>query len=339
MNKDFAKALLLRCFLALGVVALFVVPLLSICNFRLSAQVDELQKKVTDASRAIAAYDRALCLSNFTVQQAKKTTRHTTSIDGTERTYYVHTPANYDASVRYPVVLNFDGISGSGLGMQEYSGLNDLPAISVYPDPLVGKEGFTAWQGAPYSLDGDGDVRLVKDIIETLPNSYCVDSTRIFAVGMSNGGGFAMIAGCELPQYIRATVGISGAYYTDCQGEGRAVSVMAVHSLDDQAVPFRGAATRGLPAIPNWAQAQAEKRDCRLKSEVSVADNAKQYTWYGCRNDSLVRMVTIGSESHGWLTLPHELKPNNYRDQTMASYVWSFLEEATYSDGTRGELY
>ena len=42
---------------------------------------------------------------------------------------------------------------------------------------------------------------------------YNVDHDRIYAVGMSNGGGFAALLGCRMPEQFRAIASVAGAYY------------------------------------------------------------------------------------------------------------------------------
>lgn len=339
MKKKSIYSLLTYVLAFIGLAALIALPIMSANNYRLSQKISELEGKISAAEDTVASYGRILCSNNFANFEANKTNKYTLNIDGIDRTYYVHTPKDYDASVRYPVIMNFDGISGSGLGMQHYSGVNKLPVISVYPDPLVGKGGFTAWQGAPYSLDGDGDVKFVKAVLDNLPANYCVDSTKIFGVGMSNGGGFAMILGCELSQYFRAVVGVSGAYYTECTSKGREASVMAIHSATDAAVPFYGSLERGLPPVTEWAKTQAKERSCKSRALKPSTGSIEQTTWYDCRDDSLVRLVVVGSGSHGWFLLPEGMTSMNYRDPSMAAYVWAFLEESTYAGGSWGELY
>jgi poly(3-hydroxybutyrate) depolymerase len=131
----------------------------------LSSRITMLEKEVTVRSSQLAAYERSLC---STIREVGQLSKYSLQSAGYTRTYQVHTPANYDPSVRYPLIVSFDGIEGSGVRMEGYSGLDGLPAIIVYPNSLPGKLGFTAWQGAPYSIEGDRDVQFVSDILKTV---------------------------------------------------------------------------------------------------------------------------------------------------------------------------
>lgn len=41
------------------------------------------------------------------------------------------------------------------------------------------------------------DIGFVEDLIKSLQSQYCIDSTRIYASGMSNGGGFTGTLACD----------------------------------------------------------------------------------------------------------------------------------------------
>ncbi|KAM3547576.1 hypothetical protein MY1884_009518, partial [Beauveria asiatica] len=112
---------------------------------------------------------------------------------GQDRRYLAHVPADYDAQRRYPVVVGFHGSSSVGFFLAADTGL-DLPRytgdkMTVYPDGLGG-----AWAGANYSRASVAeDVQFVWDVLADVRRAFCVDSARIYATGMSSGGGPARV--------------------------------------------------------------------------------------------------------------------------------------------------
>jgi len=314
-------------FIASAIVFIAIILLVSNLASRitsLTAQVAELEVRGEALTTKLATYERSLCES-FAVMKSDSLKRFTLTSAGYERTYQVHTPANYDPSVRYPVVINFDGIDGSGSQMRAYSGLDALPAIAVYPDSLMGTQGFTAWQGAPYSLEGDYDVEFVKAILSVLPTQYCVDQTQVFAVGMSNGGAFATIVGCKLGDQIRAVASVSGAYYSTCEREERTPSYLVFHSAEDNRVPFNGWPARKLPQIPRWVDEQAKDRDCKTKLPAVKTGSATSYNWQDCADGSMLRLVVVRKQGHGWLSVPNAPKEPK---QSTAQYIWEFFRDS-----------
>lgn len=289
----------------------------------LNDQVGSLEGKVAAAEKQLATYERTMCNASYEIGSVDTITKYTTQSAGYTRSYQVHTPSDYDPSIRYPVILSFDGIDGSGAQMEAYSGLDALPAIVVYPDSLMSKQNFTAWQGAPYSLDGEHDIEFVKDILAQLPEKYCTDPEKVFAVGMSNGGSFATIVGCKFGNQIKAVASISGAYYTSCKSEQKTPSLLAIHSVDDNRVYFNGDTRRGLPKVSDWIKGQVENRHC-AKTEASVSEGATTYyNWSECTDASKLRFVVLNGQMHGWVTTPPAAGKNL---QTTAQYIWGFFE-------------
>jgi len=312
--------------LALLFVALITVSALLIHIKNLSVQIGKLETEAVTLSTQLESFDRSTCDSQYTITGANTLTKYTIESAGYVRTYQVRTPHNYDPSVRYPVVVSFDGIEGSGNRMQAYSGLDILPAIIVYPDSIPGNQGFTAWQGAPYSLDGDYDVHFTRAVLDALPSQYCTDSTKVFAVGMSNGGGFAVIAGCKLGDRIHAVASVSGAYYQSCAREERTPSFLVLHSVSDKQVPLTGAVDRKLPAVPLLVEEQAKDRQCETKLPAVSTETVTTYDWLDCQDDSLLRLVVLSDQPHGWLQVP----PTSLDIQTTASYIWKFFKDSMY---------
>lgn len=292
----------------------------------LNRRVASLETNKVELEEKVAARDLVRCERDAVITQANTTTRYSVESAGYARTYQVHTPITYDASLRQPIILSFDGIEGSGARMESYSNLDALPALIVYADALPGKRGFTAWQGAPYSADGSRDLQFVRDILENLPKQYCTDSTRIFAVGMSNGGSFASLTGCELGDQIRAVASVSGANYTTCNQEQRTPSLLILHSTSDQQVPFAGSIERRLPEMSRWAEEQADERRCSTRVSPKTESAATTDTWLDCIDNAMVRFVTVGDQPHGWLQVPaHSDEVRN-----TAEYIWEFFEDTVY---------
>jgi len=294
----------------------------------LNHKMSSLEERFHTISAQMASYERAYCTNALSMTQVNTTTEHSLTSAGYQRSYQVHTPKHYDPSVRYPVVVSFDGIGGSGDHIEAYSGFNTLPVIAVYPDALPGKQGFTAWQGAPYSLDGDYDIEFIRDLLDALPSQYCIDATKLFAVGMSNGGGFAAIVGCRMSDQFRAVAGVSGAYYTSCNAQKRTASLLVVHGAEDKQVPLKGSRARKLPEVAEWVKEEALDRSCRREvAGVSYA-TATSYDWRDCRDDSILRLVVLQNQKHGWLTIPHGIEDDA---SNTTEYIWRFFEESMYA--------
>lgn len=309
--------------------SIFIAVLLGVSAFltyrvvSLESQNSQYRASLVARQAEIDTYTRLTCATASTIRTSQTNTTYEAVVDGRIRGYRVHTPTHYDSNVRLPVVLSFDGIDGSGAQMQSYSGLDQLPAIVVYPDSLPSQEGFTAWQGAPYSQPGVDDIAFVRTVLKEVAAHYCTDPTRVYAVGMSNGGAFASLVGCELGDSIRAIASVSGAYYTSCQSKTRSPSLLVLHSIDDNRVPFGGELARGLPKVPDWVYEQAGFHGCKEAYPTKSENGIGQYGWYDCKDNAKVTLVTLGGQVHGWLSMP---QATSAQPESTAQYIWQFFE-------------
>ncbi|KAL1738216.1 hypothetical protein HDZ31DRAFT_51337, partial [Schizophyllum fasciatum] len=120
-----------------------------------------------------------------------------TVVAGNQRTYLVHIPGDFDNAVPRPLVLSFHGADGTAQHQEEASQLS-LPGqtiagrsiVAVYPQGLPGNGRSAAWEAAPYADPNAHDVDFTLAIIDEVVSALCIDITRIYVSGKSNGGGF-----------------------------------------------------------------------------------------------------------------------------------------------------
>jgi polyhydroxybutyrate depolymerase len=172
----------------------------------------------------------------------------------------------------------------------------------VYPLGLIGTDGESAWQGAPYSADAD-DVLFTSDLLNRLQRDLCVDPWRIYAAGKSNGAGFVGVLACQLSGRIAAFAPVSGAFYPQggaCHPD-RPAPILNVHGTADTTIPYDGEAERGLPSIPDWLAAWADRNDCSSRPTVrDEGDGVWVSNWRGCdRRGDLVH-YRIEGLGHDW---------------------------------------
>lgn len=183
--------------------------------------------------------------------------------NGKDRSYTVHLPDTYDKNKVYPVILGFHGSSSIGTFFELDTGLDNAKytadKIMVYPNGLGG-----AWAGASYSkATVEEDLQFVWDMLINLRQNFCVNSARIYATGLSAGGGFVDTIACN------ATVGgefaafapASGSFYTDndanykdCKPARAITPILEFHGGADTSVKYDGGQGEGgiEPSIPNW---------------------------------------------------------------------------------------
>jgi polyhydroxybutyrate depolymerase len=166
----------------------------------------------------------------------------TLDVAGVQREYVVELPAGYDPDRAYRLVFVWHGLGGTAaMTARSWYGLAahaDDSAIFIAGQAQQGgsQSGFASWAIAP----DESDIDYVRAMLDWAEESYCVDTSRVFSVGMSNGGMFANIVGCELGDRFRATAPMSGGgprgyAKMPCVGQ---VAVWISHGNMDNNVPF-----------------------------------------------------------------------------------------------------
>ncbi|MEX2246022.1 MAG: PHB depolymerase family esterase [Dehalococcoidia bacterium] len=155
---------------------------------------------------------------------------------GLTREYLLHIPPSYDGASRMPLLLAFHPYAANKEFFAEYSALGALADergfIVAFPD---GTGDPRRWNSG---LDpaGADDIAFTRDLLTKLDGELCIDASRTYAAGYSNGGGMAQRAVCEIPEAF-AALAVVASTYTNCRVP---VPLVAFHGLEDATVPFEG---------------------------------------------------------------------------------------------------
>jgi polyhydroxybutyrate depolymerase len=227
---------------------------------------------------------------------------------GVQRSYRLYIPASYDASTAAPLVLNFHGFASNALEQERYSGFPSLADREGFI--LATPEGTNDPQR--WYIYGQleagyvDDFAFVDQLIDTISASYCIDPARVFATGISNGGGMSSLLGCKLNDRIAAIAPVAGSPYSElsCRGAGP-MPVVAFHGTDDELVPFEGGpgGRLGLPVtgVRENMRQWAEHNGCNLTLQTErVAADVVLESYGGCADGADVHLYVIEDGGHTW---------------------------------------
>ena len=160
------------------------------------------------------------CVATFTQTLSDPATIRLLGTDKVARRYLVYAPANLP-SHPVPVVLVFPGYSTSAESVAFYSTNTRFETLAdrdgfivVYgnglPNPPNAREkvsmpkgGFL--QGCFAAHAGEGiDVQYVRQILASLQTELEIDKARVYATGMSAGGGMSFVLALEAPDLVAA---------------------------------------------------------------------------------------------------------------------------------------
>ncbi|KAJ9131608.1 Feruloyl esterase C-like protein [Pleurostoma richardsiae] len=227
------------------------------------------------------------------------------------RTYSVHAPVNYSKFDLYPLILGFHGSDSIGFFFEADTRLDEPQytgnKIMVYPDGVDG-----SWAGASYSTTTVAeDLQFIHDLLADVRKRYCIDSARIYATGMSNGGGFVGALACNdtVGGEFAAFAPASGAFYTDANGTGctparSPLPMLEFHGGSDESVYYDGGQGEGgyEPPILEWLGYWAERNGCQSPptNESSFDDDVHHITWVCQGQFGTLQHYKVDDMKHQW---------------------------------------
>ncbi len=225
---------------------------------------------------------------------------------GLERDYILHRPAVSGPNHPIPLVVVLHGGLGSAAQAERHYGwdaLADAKGFAVlYPDG-VGRTWNAGGCCGGALRRGIDDVGFLEALIKETIAKDGIDPKRVFVTGMSNGGVMAYRLACtgHLPL---AAIGPVAASIAEPCPTSRPVSVMAVHGLDDQNIPFEGGVgPRGVAHV-SWMSVRLAVDLFRAadscKSPDRVQNGSVTREWSQCERGRSVALITVAGAGHQW---------------------------------------
>lgn len=177
----------------------------------------------------------------------------TVAVGSLERKYVLHVPPTYDASRPAPLIIDFHGAGGSGWDQLETSPYPEVTdadgVIMAFPDGVEGPIG-AAWNVGPCCVPGVDDLAFVDALLADVKQRVCVDSRRVYAVGVLTGGGMAHYLACERASEFAAVApaafDLAEETVSSC-APSASVGVVTFRGTADPRVPYEGGSSMLVP--------------------------------------------------------------------------------------------
>lgn len=225
---------------------------------------------------------------------------------GMNREYTLVLPDDYDPARTYPVIIGFGGWQHDATLTQSYERLEQAAqsrAIIVYAQGIN-----NAWGGAPYAAAPlQSDIAYVRAIIDDLGASHNIDRDRVYAAGLSNGGGMAAALACHAPDLVAAVASVAGAYYNPTVSgcANGSVRTLLMHADNDDVVHYDGGVRHGAPykSVRSLFYDQGVRNGCTMSAVSSRQQgNATVFAPNHCQTQT--EIVKIAGGGHTWFTNP-----------------------------------
>lgn len=231
------------------------------------------------------------------------------TLDGDTRDLIYYIPQSYDNTQAVPLILSLHGFASTLDRQVQYSQWENIADESGFIVAYPQGTGFPLrWNSGDLGIrlgDDTDDVQYLSGLMDWFITNWCIDQSRIYVNGLSNGGGMTDRIACELANRVAAVGMVAGAYnpLEDGCHPARPMPVIAFHGTSDFIVPYAGEENNlfDFPPIVDWLSAWADRDGCQSTPEIlTISDDVTQTRYTECLNDVEVTLYTISGGGHVW---------------------------------------
>ena len=160
----------------------------------------------------------------------------TIDFDGRERSYHLFIPGGFPETPA-PLVVDLHPALSTPDDQEALSGMRVKAATEGF---IVAQPAgqFRTWD----IITGNGqDVAFIRAVVADVASRTPIDADRIYATGMSNGGGLTDQLACTAADVFAAVAPVAGWYVPSVEcADDAVIPVMAFHGTADLVVPYSG---------------------------------------------------------------------------------------------------
>ncbi len=233
--------------------------------------------------------------------------RHTLTVGGLQRSYVLFRPSGLGRKAPVPLVVVLHGGFGSGTQAQKSYGWDETAAaegfVVVYPNGFRRSWNAGGTCCGPALRDAVDDVAFLDATIRAVAAEESIDPRRIYVTGISNGAAMAYRYACEGAVRVAAIGSVAGSMTAACPAP-RPVSVVEIHGLADENIPFEGGlGSKGVSGV-KWPSVEATLRTFRRAD--GCAEPVLRHMGAAMRSDAAcaggrsVALIAVTGAGHQW---------------------------------------
>jgi len=275
------------------------------------------------------------------------------------RSYLVRVPKGYDGLKPLPLVVVLHGAFSKALKMEHVTGFSQLADserfVAVYPNGKGLYSLFRHWNSGhccggarKYNLD---DVGFLETAIDQVCNRLTIDRSRIYMVGISNGGMMTYRFAAERSNLVAAAAVVSGTIGGKPSADepewripapSAPMPLIVFHGRKDQSIPYEGGQDEikrawFKPSGRTWISVKAsvsfwvKHNGCNPQPKEDRLRKGRilRQTWSGGKDGSQVILTTIEDWGHRWPGhhFTDELENDPLRGYDATEIIWQFFQK------------
>lgn len=242
-------------------------------------------------------------------------TRGTINVAGANRTYLLHVPTGYEGKQPVPLLVDLHGLGGNGAAEKAQSGFAAVSDrekfVVVYPDGVAPAGKPSGWNIGLCCSVAD-DQAFIRALVEKVKSEGCIDEKRVYATGVSMGGGMSYHLACNAADVFAAVA--PAAFDLLIEQEmpckpSRPISVISYRGTADPLVKYAGgasnppgggtlASTIHFEGAENTFKRWGAINGCAAAAASEPAGRAQCRTYGSCRDDVEVTLCALQGGSH-----------------------------------------
>ena len=263
-------------------------------------------------------------------------------VDHNRREFIIYLPK--DVGDKAPVIISLHGRLGTAIRQMTFANFKPIAdrdkVIIVCPQGI--ERSWNDGRGTPANSRGIDDVKFIDELITYIINTYHADPSRIYVVGMSNGGFMTSRLACELNKRIAAVAVVAASMDQDMGYQPtQPMPVMYIQGTKYPLVPFAGGQMKGAGGViyshedilKKWAAVdQCDNKPVVTNLPILVSDGTSvQKEEYSGVNGMKVIGFTIVDGGHAWpggtQYLPKFMVGQLSKNLNACDEIWKFFKE------------
>ena len=158
------------------------------------------------------------------------------SVNGTNRSYILRVPENYNNANAYRFVVGYHWLNGNAnqVASGGNGGSTDKPFYGMW-DLAQNSTIFVAPEGidSGWANSNGRDIAFTDALVNQVQSNLCIDKSRIFATGFSYGAAMSNAVACSRANVFRGVALYAGAQLSGCDGGHSPIPFFAAHGISD----------------------------------------------------------------------------------------------------------
>lgn len=236
---------------------------------------------------------------------------------GLERSFQLDVPESALQGQPVPLLVVYHGVFSNGMQIQADTGF-PLKAAAEGFITAAGNGVGQSWNAGvccnPAQDENIDDVGFTRDMVAAIESEYCVDTTRVYAAGFSNGSAMVFRLACEAADLFAAFAPVSGSLALFPCEPSQPRPIQILNNVPDPVVSFKlGQFSYGEFLKYNGCNDARETAELSPTASCEIAPE--------CAAGATTEFCAVQNVGHHWPG--GATNPDGQFDATNA--VWDFL--------------